>query len=280
MPTLDPDSNILIDTEWLAEHLDDPQIRMVDCDEPLGYDRMHITGAMKIPVFHYIKNTSVVSPAGYGVNVMTAEEVSALLHGMGIGPNDKVVAYDNSFSLYAARFWWVLTYYGYKFVKIMDGGWKKWYREGRPIGLDVQKYSAQDKLKPKVDTSMIIGTDELIQSYNYSDVVVWDVRSQNEYIGTETRGNQRTGHIPGAVHMEWKDTIDKATGCFVDGKTLKNLLTNKGITPDKKIITHCQGGIRAAHAALTLQLLGYENVRNYDPSWNDWGNRLDTPIEI
>ena len=121
MPTLDPNSNILVDTEWLADNLDDPQLRIVDCDEPLAYDRMHITGAIKIPVFHYIKNTSVVSPAGYGVNVMTAEEVSALLHKMGIGPNDKVVAYDNSLSLYAARFWWVLRYYGFQFVKIVDG---------------------------------------------------------------------------------------------------------------------------------------------------------------
>ena len=279
MPTLDPNANILVDTEWLAANLDDPQIRVVDCDEPLGYDRMHITGAIKIPVFHYIKNTSVVSPAGYGINVMAAEEVSTLLHKMGIGPNDKVVVYDNSLSLYAARFWWVLTYYGYKFVKIVDGGWKKWYREGRPIGLDVAEYSAQDKLKPKTDTSMIIGTEELIQSYNHPDVVVWDVRSQKEYIGTETRGNKRTGHIPGAIHMEWKDSIDKSTGCFLDAKTLEVAFTSKGITPNKKIVTHCQGGIRAAHAALTLKLLGYKNVRNYDPSWNDWGNRQDTAIE-
>ena len=131
------DSSRLVSTEWLADNLDDPQLRIVDCDEPLAYDRMHITGAIKIPVFHYIKNTSVVSPAGYGVNVMTAEEVSALLHKMGIGPNDKVVAYDNSLSLYAARFWWVLRYYGFQFVKIVDGGWKKLYREGRSIGMDV-----------------------------------------------------------------------------------------------------------------------------------------------
>ena len=79
--------------------------------------------------------------------------------------------------------------------------------------------------------------------------------------------------------MEWKDTIDKTSGCFLDANTLGDTLTSKGIAPNKKIVTHCQGGIRAAHAALTLELLGYKDVRNYDPSWNDWGNRQDTPIE-
>ena len=279
MPIVDPSSSHLADTEWLNDHISDSDVRIVDCDEPLGYDRMHIKGSIKIPVFHYIKNASLLSPAGYVIHVMDPDELSGLLYTMGVSPNDKVITYDNSFSLYAARFWWVLTYYGYQFVKVLDGGWKKWYKEGRSIGIEVTEYSASSKLEPKADDSMIIGTEELMQSYNHSDVVVWDVRSGNEYLGIEARGNKRTGHIPGAVHLEWKNAMDLTTICFKDQAALKKMLEEKGITPNKKIITHCQGGIRAAHSAMTLKMLGYENVRNYDPSWNDWGNRSDTPIE-
>jgi thiosulfate/3-mercaptopyruvate sulfurtransferase len=271
-----PRAELLASTDWLAERLDDPGIRIVDCDELVGYQRLHVRGAIGIRTHHYLKDDGTAT----GLHLMDPDRFSRLMSSHGIGSNHTVVAYDNSGGLYAARLWWALDYYGHTACRVLNGGFRSWYLEERPVTQDQPHVErAEFNASPGADNTLC-AIDDVKRAIDDPETIIWDVRSAEEHAGTDDRPNKRHGHIPGAVHMEWLDLTAPPirSGLLREPDEISRKLTAIGITPDKRVITHCQAGIRAAHGMFLLRLMGYDRVGNYDASWQEWGNREDTPI--
>lgn len=271
--------DLLVETGWLAQHLDDPSVRVVDCGFPDAYQRAHIPGAAGLPIHHYIKEPD---PAGgaFGVLVMAPAEFEALMGGLGIGPGTTVIAYDDDNARVSTRLWWVLNYYGHTGVKVLNGGWHSWLSEGRPVTFETAARPPAP-FRARVVPSINASCEYLKAHHAGREIQVLDARSEAEWLGRESRGNQRVGHVPGARHLEWSRFVAKDRfRRFLPADDLQALADQAGLVRGKETITYCQGGIRAAHAAFTLALLGYERVRVYDGSMKEWANRDDTPLTL
>jgi thiosulfate/3-mercaptopyruvate sulfurtransferase len=275
MPYARPE--LLAEPDWLAEHANDPDVRIIDCATLEAYRRAHIPGAVQLPVHFYIKEDD---PAGsdHGVLVTPPAAFEMLMSQLGVGPDTTVVTYDDNNALVASRLWWVLNYYGHTKAKVLNGGWHRWLSEGRPVTFHATKPApAQFVAKPNAD---IYATVEMVkQKHADPGCQVMDTRTDGEWAGTNDRGNKRAGRVPNALHLEWLrfvESDDRRT--FLPPEKIQGLLDEAGITRDKPVITYCQGGIRAAHAAFVLTLLGYNDVRVYDGSMREWANRDDTPL--
>lgn len=275
--TTDRYSELLVDTDWLAARAGDLALVIVDCDTPEAYQRAHVPGAVSLNHPMLPEPKRYLKDPDNPTFILPPDKFAQVMASLGIGESTLVITYDGSRSLYAARMWWCLNYYGHTGVKVLDGGWRKWLAEGRPISDVEQKPQASSGFTAKANPAVIAGAEAIMARIGRPDVALLDVRSDGEWTGENTRGNQRSGHMPGAVHLEWTNYVDER-GSFKPPEELRRMLEEQGITPDREVIPYCQGGIRAAHALFTLNLLGYERVRNYDGSFRDWGNRYDTPI--
>lgn len=222
----------LVDAAWVEAHRSDPNLVIVDCDVEPAYNRGHIPGAVLVPD-NYEKDADTGR-----LHVLPPNKFAALCQGLGIGDNTLVVAYDNSQSLYAARLWWALNYYGHTSVKILDGGWRRWVSEGRAVSFARPKAPAPVTFNPRPNQSILVKVDELKANCRLDDVVVWDVRSTAEYDGSNSRGNQRVGHVPGSVHLEYLNTMDRETHRFKPAADIRRMLLAQGITPEKRIYTY------------------------------------------
>ena len=224
---------LLAETEWLVEHLRDANLRIVDCDSPDAYNRAHIPGAVNVGT-----NPNVKAEDGASAYVMPPDEVSKFMSALGIGDDTLVVTYDGRNSVGSARFWWVLNYYGHTNVKVLNGGWRKWLAEGRPV---TDRASAVERASftPRVDESLIVNADGLKLATGQEGVAIWDVRSRGEYTGETTRGNKYGGHVPGCAYMEWTDVMDTAgLATFKPAKDIRRMLSEIGVTPDKQVYTY------------------------------------------
>jgi thiosulfate/3-mercaptopyruvate sulfurtransferase len=264
-------SDILVDTAWLQQHLGDPDLRIVDCDLPDAYGRAHIPGAVN-PADHYYKDPAdrrfIAPPA----------EFAAMMAKLGIGNRTLVVGYDASGLRLAARLWWSLNYYGHTSVRILNGGWPHWLAEGRPVTMDRPRVAAAEFTPGAPDAALCASAEDVMSALTDRDRLVLDVRSDAEWEGREDRGNRRAGHMPGAVHREWSQNLEADGHLFKPADQLRAEFAALGVSPDREVITVCQAGVRAALALVTLKLIGYEQVRNYDGSFFDWANRDDTPL--
>ena len=274
--------DILAETDWLASHLGDPNLVVVDCDELPAYFRVHIEGAVGIRVHHYLKEKGdSASGPGIGTHLMAPEQFAETMGRMGISNDSLVVTYDSMGGLYAARFWWALNYYGHTNVKVLNGGFQKWFREIRPTSVD-SPHVERLKFEVRAINEDICATRQRVEEgIGRPDTVILDVRSTGEHTGDDKRANQRGGHIPGAAHIEWLDLTvrpPERSGLLLPPEEIAAKLAAVGVTPGKQVITHCQAGIRAAHAYFVLKLMGYDRAANYDGSWAEWGNVADTPI--
>ena len=222
----------LVDAEWVAGHLDDPDVVVVDGDVEAGYLRGHVPGAVLVPD-NYEKD-----PDTGRVHILPPDKFAAMCQNLGIGDATLVVAYDNNQSLYAARLWWALNYYGHSNVKVLDGGWRRWVAEGRPIAFDRPAPRAGAAFTPQIDDSLMVKVDELKEACSLSDSLIWDVRSDGEYTGANDRGNKRAGHIPGAVHLEWFNVMERDSHRFKPAEEIRQMLDAKGITPDKAVFAY------------------------------------------
>jgi thiosulfate/3-mercaptopyruvate sulfurtransferase len=223
---------LLAETDWLAEHLDDPSIRIVDCDEFPAYQRLHIQGAVGLRVHHYLKGSD-------DTNLMGPDEFARVMSQHGIGNEHTVVAYDGMGGLYAARLWWALDHYGHSNAKVLNGGFTKWFAEGRPVTQD-QPHVDRAKFEVRPGSHSICGIDDMREAIERDDTVIWDVRSRGEHTGEDPRQNRHGGHIPGAVHMEWMElTAPPArSGILLPPDEMRRKLEQAGITPEKRVLVH------------------------------------------
>jgi thiosulfate/3-mercaptopyruvate sulfurtransferase len=169
---------------------------------------------------------------------MEPDQFKAMCQGLGIGDDTLVIAYDNSQSLTAARLWWALNTYGHGNVKVLDGGWRRWVSEGHKISFDRAHPDTSVTFTPHRDESLLVKVDELKAACNLDSAVIWDVRSDGEWDGGASRGNKRVGHVPGAVHLEWFNLMDRDTHRFKSAGDIRRILSENGITPDKNVYTY------------------------------------------
>jgi thiosulfate/3-mercaptopyruvate sulfurtransferase len=270
---------LLVETGWLAEHLDDPGLRIVDADAPEAYARAHIPGAAGHPDANITLKTARGAPF-----LMEPEAYAAAMSRLGIGDDTAVVVYDASAGLHAARLWWTLAYYGHRNVRLLNGGWHKWLLEGRPATMAPpaeRAGAAAARFTPRIDPGLLTDGPRLRAAIGQAGVALLDVRTEAEWTGAADRGNARRGHLPGAVHLEWINLVTADDRrIFKPAAELRAMLGALGVTPDKEVHVYCQAGIRASHSTFALKLLGYERVRNYDGSMRDWANQEDTPLVV
>lgn len=268
---------ILAEPDWLAAHADDPDVRIIDCATVEAYRRAHIPGAVQLPVHYYIKEDD---PAGsdHGVFVMPPDSFERLMGGLGVDSETTVVTYDDNNALVATRLWWVLQYYGHTKAKVLNGGWHRWLTEGRPVTFHGTR-APQKSFTARRHDALYASAEDLVAESNGTACNIMDVRSDGEWEGSNDRGNRRAGRVPNARHLEWLNFVAKDdTRKFLPADELQRMLDEAGVDRERPTITYCQGGIRAAHAAFVLDLLGYNHVRVYDGSMRDWANRDDTPL--
>ncbi len=222
---------LLATTDWLAGHLHDPGLRVVDMDRPDAYPRTHIPGAVAV-ADHYFKG------GVDRIHVQDPNEFAAEMSALGIGNDTTVVAYDSEGGHYAARLFWALSYYGHPSVKVLDGGFPKWFAEGRPLERDAPTYAAA-RFSPSTVKHCIAGKSDVLEASDQRETVFWDVRTDDEWTGRNSRGTARGGHIPGAVYLEWKNLVtDGDVPTIKPADELRAMLADVGITPGKNVVTY------------------------------------------
>jgi thiosulfate/3-mercaptopyruvate sulfurtransferase len=265
---------LLVDATWLAAHLTDQNIRIVDM-RPRGYADGHIPGAV------WLDNNAIRIANRPPSFLPTPAEFEELMASLGIGSNTRVIAYDERGGIYAARLWWILNHYGHANVSLLDGGWVTWSADKRPVHTGVPVYT-RSAFKVKPGTVKVATADDVKGAINKPGVKLVDARTQGEIDAKDLRGIKRGGYIESSVPVYWEDMLDPATKTFKPAAEIQQLYRSKGIQPSDEVITYCQVGMRAAHDLFTLALIGHDltKLRNYYGSWEEWGNRDDTPIKV
>lgn len=271
----------LVTTEWLAAHLDDPDVVVVESDEDvLLYETGHIPGAVKIDWYSEL-NDPVVR------DYVDSEQFARLLSAKGISRDSTVVFYGDNHNWWAAYALWVFTLFGHPDTRLLDGGRAKWVSEGRPMTTDrTERAPTSYPVVPRDDSRIRAFLDDAVAQSSAGRPLV-DVRSPEEFRGERlhmpdypNEGALRGGHIPGARNVPWKRASND-DGTFRTAEELRSLyLEELGLSPSDDVITYCRIGERSSHTWFVLTyLLGFENVRNYDGSWTEYGNAVRVPVE-
>jgi thiosulfate/3-mercaptopyruvate sulfurtransferase len=271
--------NVLVDADWAADHIDDPDVRFVEVDvDTSAYDEGHIPGAV---AWNW---TSQLSD-GLRRDIIGRGELEQLLSDSGIGDGTAIVLYGDNNNWFAAWAYWQLRLFGVENVRILDGGRKLWLAQGRPTSTDVPTYSPTGIKLRNADFSHRAFRDDVLKHVESGGRLV-DVRSPAEFNGEllapaalPQEGAQRAGHVPGAANIPWATAV-REDGTFKAADELRELYAAKGITEDKDVIAYCRIGERSSHTWFVLhELLGFERVRNYDGSWTEYGSLIGVPIE-
>jgi thiosulfate/3-mercaptopyruvate sulfurtransferase len=271
--------DVLVDTQWVEDHLGDDSVRIVEVDEnPALYAEAHIPGAIG---FDWKKDLQDQVKRDF----LSPQEFGELMGSRGIGPQHQVVLYGDRNNWFAAYTYWYFHYYGHDNVRLMNGPREKWISEGRPTSTDAPSYEAQTFTAQEGDPAIRAMRDEVVSALDSSTKLV-DVRSPQEFSGEliamagyEQEGAQRSGHIPGAASVPWAQAVQE-DGTFKSADELRQLYQGKGVVDGDPIIAYCRIGERSAHTWFVLhELLGQDDVKNYDGSWTEWGNLVDVPIQ-
>ncbi len=265
--------DLLVDTAWLAQHLTDTSIRIVDM-RARGYAEGHIPEAV------FLDNNWIRNPKAPPTFLPTPREFEVLMSRLGISNTTRVIAYDERGGIYAARLWWIMNHYGHSNVALLDGGWVKWAAEQRATTTTVpQPAAATFAVKP--GTVKVVTADQVKAAINNPKVKLIDARTQGEIDGKDLRNIKRGGFIESSIPVYWEDTLDASSKTFKPATDIATLYRDKGITPADEVTVYCQVGMRASHDLFTLALIGHDltKLANYYGAWEEWGNREDTPIK-
>jgi thiosulfate/3-mercaptopyruvate sulfurtransferase len=266
---------VLVDTAWVLEHLVDATVHLIDVgSNQEAFVEGHLPGAQFVSLGADLTNPN---DAVRG-QILSREALSDLMGRLGVTNDDSVVFYDNASNLLAARAYWVLKYYQHDDVRIYNGGIKKWTAEGHELTAEITAATPTNYVSGEADPTIRTNWQYVVDHTDDPSTLFCDARSPEEYAGTDVR-SERGGHIPGAINVEWGNAVNQ-DGTFREASALADLYTKAGFARDKEVITYCQTGVRGAHTWFVLrELLGYPDVRNYDGSWEEYGNNSASPIE-
>jgi len=267
-------SQLLIAPNELAAALEADEASsplVLDLRPPEAYTAGHVPTAIHVDLWGV--SLTDTDPAPLKAFMWMIEHVLAV---HGVTADRPVVVYDDQSGIRAARAFWFLEYFGHPSVRVLDGGFGAWTRESLPVTRDAGPPPRSEWTGTRAEKT-IATWREVREAIDEKDAIILDTRSDGEYYGTTVRA-KRGGAVPGAVHLEWTQNLTPE-GDFKPAAELKKMYESAGVTPDRAVITYCQGGYRAAHSYLALRLLGYPRVRNYVGSWKEWGDRDDLPIE-
>jgi len=260
----------LVDTEWVAAHAADANVRVVDMRQS-GFDAGHVPGAV------YLSPVAIRDANAPPTFLPTPAAFEQMMAKLGISNTTRVVAYDERGGIYAARLWWILNYYGHANVALMNGGWVKWTAEQRATTTDAPPISA-GRFAARAQPRWLATASDVVAAIDKPGITIVDARTAAEIEGKDLRNIKRGGFIPSSTPVYWEDLLDMPQRTFKSADELKRIYEARGIVPSKEVIAYCQVGMRASVDLFALHLIGYDKLRNYLGSWEEWGNRDDLPI--
>lgn len=285
----------LAETDWLADALaaQDPTIRVVDMRgavrtvlisegvqkaDYLGarseYDAAHIPGAVYLDWTQDIVDTDDPVPA----QIASADKFQRVMEANGIGNDSLVIAYDaHPASQFATRLWWALRYYGHTRVRVLNGGWKKWLAEGRPVTTEIPRVTSAH-FTPRPQSALRVDAAQVVTAIGSPDITIVDARDADQYTGRIRRGS-RGGRIPGALHLP-REALFQSDGTFKNPAALEEVFATAGVPESGPVIAYCNGGVAATSVLFTLSMLGRAEGTNYDGSWNEWSERPELPVAV
>ncbi len=264
---------LIIEPQDLAAVMGDPELLIVDICSPQNWVRNHVHGAVHVSPAELVSGVPPATGKLPGV-----ERLQAMLGRIGYTPQKHIVVYDDEGGGWAGRFIWTLDVIGHKHYSYLNGGLHAWYKEQHAVDAEVIEVEPTH-VEITLDSSVIAELDTVKAALGNANIKIWDARSAEEYAGAKS-SSARAGHIPGAVNLDWLDTMDHARNFrLLPLEILQQKLSKLGINPGNEIITHCQTHHRSGLTYLAAKALGYK-VRAYHGSWGEWGNLYDTPIEM
>lgn len=279
----------LVETEWLASHLDDADLRILDCrldmtpNKTGGLDFTPARAAWEqahIPGAHFLDFIEDLSAHDTNLPFMLPgpEQFSEVMAARGVGEGTRVVVYDGFHNMWAARVWWMLRAYGFTSAAVLNGGLTKWTHEGCPLSNTVREHPP-GQFVARLDPRVMVGKDEVRAAVDSGSTCVVDALSAEHYAGQGSVGAARNGHIPSAVNVPWLTVVDIATHAFLPAEDLQRTFDASGVAPHQRVITYCGGGIAASAVAFAMALSGRTDVAVYDGSLYEWAADPSLPME-
>jgi len=275
-------AELLAEPDWLWEHRDDPNLRILDCGDPAGFARAHIPGAVALlgdeTAEAGVPGDWLKDPAD-PLHVMGSEAFGHLMARRGFSDGATVVAYDDYNGSLATRLWWVLNYHGHADVKVLNGGWQRWVDVGRPVAFRATE-PKPGRFTPRPNEAIRVRRDELKACHADPDARVVNVLWPEMHQGIANPfANRRVGHIPGSVNLPIERFfVDEEIPVLKPAGKLRGVLAEAGLSPNHDTIVHCHAGVRTTMAVFAMSLLGWDRVRAYEASMAEWANRDDTPL--